>query len=116
MKHKAISYGAALVILLATWHLGSLALQKPFLPTPLASIQAFVELWRHEDMGTHFLISAYRVIASIVLAVIFAVPLGLVMGRSEKVDRLLSPMVYLLYPLPKDGLSANHRCPHGAGQ
>lgn len=101
MKHKAISYGAALVILLATWHLGSLALQKPFLPTPLASIQAFVELWRYEDMGTHFLISAYRVIASIVLAVIFAVPLGLVMGRSEKVDRLLSPMVYLLYPLPK---------------
>ena len=84
MKHKAISYGAALVILLAVWHLGSLALQKPFLPTPLASMQAFGELWRHEDMGTHFLISAYRVIASILLAVVFAVPLGLIMGRSER--------------------------------
>ena len=101
MKHKWASYSLALVIVFLAWHFGSIWLHKPFLPTPWASVQALAVLWRQDNMGMHFLISAYRVIASILLALLFAVPLGLFMGRHVKVDQLLGPMVYLLYPLPK---------------
>ena len=98
MKHKWASYSLALVIVFLAWHFGSIWLHKPFLPTPWASVQALAVLWRQDNMGMHFLISAYRVIASILLALLFAVPLGLFMGRHVKVDQLLGPMVYLLYP------------------
>ena len=52
-------------------------------------------------MGRHFLISTFRILSSIFLAMVLAVPLGLAMGRIQWLGRLLNPIVYLLYPLPK---------------
>ena len=76
-------------------------LQKPFLPAPGVSFVAFFEFLFYGEMGTHFLISTFRIIISIVLAVILAVPVGLAMGRIDWLGKLLNPVVYLLYPLPK---------------
>ena len=101
MKNKLTSALLALLVLLGLWHAASIQLEKAFLPTPWASGAAFVRLLADGDMGRQFLISAYRIIASIVLAMALAVPLGLFMGRSQRADRLLGPVVYLLYPLPK---------------
>ena len=49
----------------------------------------------------HFLISIYRVVISTVMAFIFAVPLGMLLGRNEKLDSFFAPLIYILYPLPK---------------
>jgi NitT/TauT family transport system permease protein len=46
-------------------------------------------------------VSLWRVLASMVLAVLLAVPAGLVMGQSRFMNRLFSPLVYLTYPVPK---------------
>lgn len=91
--------GLALVLL--GWQLGSMALQKPFLPTPGASFAAFGQFLLNGDLGRQFLISAMRILCSLVLAMALAVPVGLAMGRIGWLGRLLNPMVYLLYPLPK---------------
>ena len=40
-------------------------------------------------------------LASLVISLILAVPLGMLLGREEKVDRYLAPVIYLLYPIPK---------------
>ena len=101
MKNKVLNglLGFALVLLL--WQLGSMALQKPFLPTPGASFAAFFEFLFYGEMGRHFLISSGRILCSILLAVVLAVPLGLAMGRINWLGRILNPIVYILYPLPK---------------
>ena len=101
MKSKVLNglLGFALVLLL--WQLGSMALQKPFLPTPGASFAAFFEFLFYGEMGRHFLISSGRILCSILLAVVLAVPLGLAMGRINWLGRILNPIVYILYPLPK---------------
>jgi NitT/TauT family transport system permease protein len=52
-------------------------------------------------LGGHFLVSTYRVLASLFLALLVGVPMGIVMGRMEQADAVLSPIVYLVYPLPK---------------
>ena len=101
MKHKVISYGGALLLVLALWQVGSVCLQRPFLPTPGASIHAFILLWQNDQMGHHFLLSAYRVLVSIILAVGLAVPFGLFVGCNASADKWLSPLLYFLYPLPK---------------
>ena len=101
MKSKVLNglLGFALVLLL--WQLGSMALQKPFLPTPGASFAAFFEFLFYGEMGRHFLISSGRILCSILLAVVLAVAMGLAMGRINWLGRILNPIVYILYPLPK---------------
>lgn len=101
MKHKLLNGMIGFGVVLLIWQLGSMALQKSFLPTPAVSFAAFFQFLIYGDMGRHFLISAFRILASITLAMVLAVPVGLAMGRVEWLGRLLNPVVYLLYPLPK---------------
>lgn len=101
LDHKLVNGIIGFVIVLLCWQAGSMALQKPFLPTPAASFSAFFTYLIDGKMGTHFLISTVRIVSSIFLATVLAVPLGLAMGRISWLGRLLNPVVYLLYPLPK---------------
>jgi NitT/TauT family transport system permease protein len=90
----------AVVFLLAAWELAALAVHQPILPPPGVVAQAFVvELGR--GLVGHFLSSLWRVFASTGLAVLLAAPAGLVLGQSRRLDSLFSPLVYLLYPIPK---------------
>jgi len=101
MKRKLWNSLLGLVLVLLLWQGGSMALDKPFLPTPAASGAAFGQFLFYGDMGRHLLISSARIVSSILLAMALAVPLGLAMGRVAWLGRLLNPVVYLLYPLPK---------------
>jgi len=87
--------------LLAFWQIFSLGLDQPILPTPLEVGRAFwVELTRGDLLG-HLLASLWRVVASTILAVALAAPAGLVLGQSKRLNQLFSPLIYLLYPIPK---------------
>jgi NitT/TauT family transport system permease protein len=90
----------AIIGLLVVWQLASMIIDKPILPPPLDVLRAFV-LALPEDLGRHLLVSGWRVIASILVAVAAAVPAGLALGLSPTVDRLAAPVIYLLYPIPK---------------
>lgn len=86
------------------WLVGSGALplraRTNILPGPLEVFPIFfAEL--PGQLGGHFLVSLWRVLASMALAVLLAVPAGLVMGQSRALNRLFSPLVYLTYPVPK---------------
>jgi len=41
------------------------------------------------------------VVASIALAIALATPAALVLGQSAKLNRVFSPFIYLLFPVPK---------------
>ncbi|HCU30740.1 MAG TPA: ABC transporter permease, partial [Sphaerochaeta sp.] len=45
--------------------------------------------------------SLYRIAMGMALALFFAIPTGMLAGRTQKLDQLISPVLYLLYPLPK---------------
>jgi NitT/TauT family transport system permease protein len=97
------------LVLLAAWQAVSWAItsgvlplrtRAEFLPGPLQVFPVFFhELPR--EVGGHVVVSLWRVLASMLLAVALAVPAGLVMGQSRTVNRVLSPLVYLTYPVPK---------------
>jgi NitT/TauT family transport system permease protein len=52
-------------------------------------------------LGWHFVVSAWRVVASIALSVALATPAGLVLGQYPRVNRFFAPLIYLTYPIPK---------------
>jgi NitT/TauT family transport system permease protein len=86
--------------LLALWQLAAMLLGQPILPPVWTVLRAFA-LAVPEGLGLHFLVSAWRVLASIVLAIITAVPAGLGLGLSPRANRLAAPVIYLVYPIPK---------------
>ena len=98
MKRRDLLY--AVLVLLVLWQLAAWALNKPILPSPLLVGIAFVEELGGELPG-HFLVSLWRVVASTFLAIALAAPAGLVLGQSKKLNSLFSPLIYLLYPIPK---------------
>lgn len=90
----------AFAILLALWQALSLAINRPILPPPWEVLKAFF-LALPGELGRHLLSSLWRVLASITLGIATAAPLGIVIGQSVYLNRLFSPFLYLLYPIPK---------------
>jgi len=101
MKKPIIHTFIAFAIILLLWQIGSVCLNKAFLPTPMETIKAFFEQLGNSNLLRHGIISTKRILGGIFWAIILAVPLGLAMGRIKVLDGIFAPMMYLLYPLPK---------------
>ena len=98
---KIRSLAIALVLLLICWQLLAMALDKVFFPGPLASFKAFASELAGGSLFKHSLISFYRVTLSMIISFALALPAGIYIGRNKKVDRILTPITYILYPIPK---------------
>jgi NitT/TauT family transport system permease protein len=82
------------------WQLLAWVVDANILPGPLQVLQTFAaEIGA--DLGGHFLASLWRVLASMLLSVALAAPAGLVLGQSQRLNDFFSPVIYLLYPIPK---------------
>lgn len=91
--------GAALLIGVL-WQVLAWIVNANILPGPILVLRTFFsEIGR--DLGLHFLASLWRVLASMVLSVALAAPAGLVLGQSQRLNDFISPIIYLLYPIPK---------------
>jgi NitT/TauT family transport system permease protein len=93
----------AAAALVAVWWLASLAIGSPFLPSPDVVAVRFVAL-AGGPIWAHLLASLGRVLASVAAAAVAAVPLGIAAGRSRAFDRFVTPVAYLLAPVPKVAL------------
>lgn len=90
----------AVFALILVWQLASWLVQRPILPPPLAVGRAFIEGMQGPLVG-HFMVSLWRVIASTALAITLAVPAGLILGQSKRMNSIFSPVIYIIYPIPK---------------
>jgi len=90
----------AVVGLLAVWQAAAMLVGMAILPGP-GAVAAVIPRELGRGLAWHLAVSAYRVLAGIALATVTAAPLGLVAGQSKRLDGILSPLVYLTYPVPK---------------
>lgn len=97
---RSIEIFMATFIIMAFWYFLAIYIKNNILPTPWAAISEFFTIFR-STLWVHFYISALRVLVSIVLSMVLAVPLGLFLGREDIYDRYISPIIYLVYPIPK---------------
>ena len=102
---RAISLGSVLVVLLL-WYLStSLKWVSPlFLPSPAAVWSAFIEILQNGYKGNsllfHIYQSMYRLVVALVLAMVTAIPLGMLCGFSKPVRAALDPLIEFYRPLP----------------
>lgn len=75
-----------------------------FVPHPASVWQAFLDIltegYRGGTLLHHLLDSLYRVVVGFLLAVVTAVPLGLAIGYSSKVQAIFDPIIEFYRPLP----------------
>ncbi|WP_094606475.1 Putative aliphatic sulfonates transport permease protein SsuC [Sporomusa silvacetica DSM 10669] len=105
MKEKGagVWYLYGMLIFLILWQAAASWLQLPIIPSPGIVLVNLLHIFLPQ-IAVHGLYSLWRIVAGVLFAVIVGVPLGLCMGYFSKWDRLLSPLVYLTYPIPKIAL------------
>ena len=54
-----------------------------------------------KDISVHLIYSSFRILSAIIIALIIGLPLGILIGMTKKGDILISPLIYLAYPIPK---------------
>lgn len=90
----------AILALIVFWQLFAMAINRPILPSPIEVAKVFIQELQKELID-HFLASLWRVLASTALAILIAAPLGLILGQSKRLNTFISPVIYLVYPIPK---------------
>jgi len=90
----------AVIVLVAIWQVAAMLVNMSILPAPLT---VFIVFFKELQTGLlmHFAVSLWRVTAGMALSVLVAAPAGLVIGGSKRLNRIFSPVIYLLYPIPK---------------
>ncbi len=108
----------ALAIFFAAWALVAALVNRSILPYPWEVLPVFfrellvLASGAHSapgisipvplgELGWHFLVSTYRVLAAIAISVVLAVPLGLGLGQMARLNQISSPLIGILSPIPK---------------
>jgi NitT/TauT family transport system permease protein len=90
---------ACLAVLLF-WYILHLALSSSIIPSPFTTIINFIEIFPG-TLSLHLLVSLGRIAAAVMISLLLGSIIGMWIGMSSKADEFLSPVVYILYPLPK---------------
>jgi NitT/TauT family transport system permease protein len=83
------------------WALASILVARPFLPGPAAAARALVKLAASGALLRHLGASLSRVLWALGTGSIPAAILGLAAGRSPRLSAFISPLIYIIHPLPK---------------
>lgn len=105
IRYRLLSLLSIALLLAVWWTVTALQLVEPlFVPSPGAVLRSMVTLTVHGYRGVtlfeHLAHSLVRVMSGFLLAVVTAVPLGLMMGRNRVVRALVDPLIELYRPLP----------------
>jgi taurine transport system permease protein len=98
--------GLTLAVIFGAWYFVARfrVVSELFVPHPASVWEAFWEIltegYRGPTLLRHLADSLYRVVAGFLLAVVTAVPLGLAIGYSRRVQAVFDPLIEFYRPLP----------------
>jgi NitT/TauT family transport system permease protein len=92
-----LSFALAVLI----WELGArvMGYNRQVLPGPVSVLQSLFELISNGSLLKHTVASLYRVTVGFYMAVLFGIPLGILLGRWETAKYFINPVVGFLRPI-----------------
>lgn len=94
-------YLVAIFLLLLGWKIVSQILSSAMVPPPENALAVFGQALKGKSFWYHFSASGLRVTAAMSLAWLIAFPAGVILGYFRRADEVLSPLIFLTYPVPK---------------
>ncbi len=102
-QRQVAMYALSIALLFLFWEVASLVIRaikgREYLPSPPRAIAEMIRLG--PLLFRNFWISAWRLVLAILIAFFSGYPLGLLIGHERRVDQLISPMIYIVYPIPQ---------------
>ena len=114
VARQILTYVISIAVLLLIWQIASMVVNRDvppptdgvrhakILPGPFDALSQLTK--SANELQRHFRSSAWRLILAILIALAVAGPIGLLIGRERWLDRYLSPMIYITYPIPQVAL------------
>jgi ABC-type nitrate/sulfonate/bicarbonate transport system permease component len=98
---KALPFFYAGIVIVLAWQFLVTATKpdRSILPPPIEVARAFVRLASDGELATHTVYSVARVFSAWLLSAAIAIPLGLLMGSSRRLDHIIGPFVELFRPI-----------------
>jgi NitT/TauT family transport system permease protein len=90
----------AIIIILLFWYALHLTVGSAVIPSPGATIINFIAIFPRK-LFFHLLASLFRVLAAIAVSFLLGSLIGIWIGTDKKADSLVTPIMYILYPIPK---------------
>lgn len=100
MISRQASISLGMLVILLIWWLAALSLNRNFLPAPPLVFQTFISEMQG-GLLPHIRASLERVLLGVTLGTLLAAPAAILAAENKSLDRLLSPIMYFLYPAPK---------------
>ncbi len=102
-KDKWLGACYGLVMLIVLWYIVSLLVKMPIIPNPILVFINLLQVFQ-DKIAVHVFYSLVRILEGIGISILIGVPLGFLMGYFPKWDKILSPLLYFAYPIPKIAL------------
>lgn len=89
----------AVLLLLGAWHLAVIASPGSLIPTPLRVAEGIAELFDRGLLVRYVVASLFRVTWGYTLAVLVAVPVGIALGMSPRLEASFNPLIQIARPI-----------------
>ena len=99
-KHKWQVPIYSLLVVIVLWEFFAFIIDQPIVPYFHTVFINMIKIFKPQ-IEIHLLYSLGRITIGIAVSILIGVPLGYLMGYYPKVDKVLSPLVYFTYPVPK---------------
>lgn len=99
--NTGIRYSLSIAGLLILWKLAAEWASLDMLPAPEVALTEFGREVKSPLFWTHFLSSSVRVVCAMAGAWLIGFPAGILIGYYRVLDRFISPIIFLTYPIPK---------------
>ena len=100
---KCCSFLQGFLVINIVWWIGSIIVNSRALPSPLKIYASLPNLLKN-DFYLNVLASMNRLIIGLIISLVIGLIIGLLMGYSKKINKILNPVVYFTYPIPKTAL------------
>jgi len=101
MPAMPLAKAGALIAILVLWQLAALRGLPEYVLSPLQIARHFGEALGSSELYEHAAASLMRSLPGFILGSLLGVVLGIAAGVARWFDRMLSPAVFLTYPVPK---------------
>ena len=100
MRFK-LEYLIAIGVVLVVWQIAAVIAGEIVIASPILVFKEILEVSGDLTFWKHVGMSISRISVALILSFITAVPLGLSLGLSSRIDKYAKPFIYLSYPVPK---------------
>jgi len=106
VKKGILRYAISFAVMILLWWLASVVVgavlsgpRSSVLPNPIKAFSTLLNHWG--ALWPNFTRSAIRLIIALIIAITVGATAGLIIGFEDRINKYLSPVLYLVYPVPK---------------